>query len=422
MVWVAHGALSPKYLPAEKRTGISRYNAVSDLWDYYTPYNFDLFRDSVTDFISIARDDRTGTYYFGSAQGGIYERKEDGSGRLLKQGALQGGASGEYPATGMVLDANGALWVTQNYLTNELAVRTAEGNWYHYHVDKLNRFIANTATKIIVDDLNQKWYIAPYAGGIIVYNDNNTPETGGDDDVRNLTIGKGFGNLPSNDARSLVKDRDGAIWIGTDKGIAIVSNPGQILQDRTSDAEKPVVQYDQFAGELFSNESVNAMAVDGANRKWVGTNNGVWLLSPDAKTIISRFTTENSPLLSNIIESIAIDAITGDVYFGTSNGLISFHGTATEGAETAGSIQTFPNPVPSGYTGPIAVRGLTTDADVRITDIAGQLVYRAKASGGQVVWNGLDYTGHRPQSGVLLIFATDKVGTQTAVGKMVLMN
>jgi hypothetical protein len=148
----------------------------------------------------------------------------------------------------------------------------------------------------------------------------------------------------------------------------------------------------------------------------------VWLLSPDASKIISRFTVDNAPLPSNIIQSIAVDGVSGEVYFGTEDGLVSYHGTATEGSETAQSISVFPHPITSGYTGPITMRGFTTDADVRITDIAGQLIYRAKATGGSLVWNGLDYTGHRPQSGVLLIFASSKDGVEKAVGKMMFMH
>jgi hypothetical protein len=125
---------------------------------------------------------------------------------------------------------------------------------------------------------------------------------------------------------------------------------------------------------------------------------------------------------SNTIQKIAVDGVTGDVYIGTDQGLISFRSTATDGGTTNGTVQTFPNPVPSGYTGQIAIRGLVADADVRITDIAGQLIYRTKALGGQAVWNGLDYTGKRPQTGVLLIFITNKDGLQTSVGKMMFMN
>jgi ligand-binding sensor domain-containing protein len=419
-VWVAHGGISNFYLNLNKKSGISHFT--NDHWETLTAYNTPLFYDTVTDFLVLAKDERAGTLYAGTYTSGIYERKADNSTRMIKKGELQSTPDGLYPVTGLVVDLNGNLWVNQIGLSNELAVKTPEGIWYHYPVPKLGRYFANSGARIIVDDLNQKWYLSPSGGGVIVYNDGGTPETNADDDYRNLLRGKGQGDLPSNTVISLVKDRDGAIWIGTDKGIGIASSPSQIMADKTSDVEQRVVQYDQFAGILFANESVQAMAVDGANRKWVGTTNGVWLLSADASKIINRFTVDNSPLPSNIIQSIAVDPITGDVYFGTPDGLVSYHGTATEGSETANDIKSFPSPVPSSYNGPITMKGFTTDADVRITDIAGQLVYRAKAAGVQLVWNGLDYTGHRPQSGVLLIFATNRDGSQTAVGKLMMMH
>src|SRR5690606_15641208 len=179
------------------------------------------------------------------------------------------------------------------------------------------------------------------------------------------------------------------------------------------------VQFDQFAGYLFQNEIVRAIAVDGANRKWIGTNNGVWLISPEGDNIIERFTEENSPLPSDRIQTIEIDQVTGDVYIGTERGLVSYRSTSTEGGSKNDDIVTYPNPVPSGYSGTIAIKGFVENADVRITDINGQLVYRTKALGGQAIWNGLDYTGSKPRSGVYLIFATNKDGSETAVGKMV---
>jgi ligand-binding sensor domain-containing protein len=250
-----------------------------------------------------------------------------------------------------------------------------------------------------------------------VYDDGGTPDNLNDDRQVHLGTSVGQGNLPSNTVRCLAKDRDGAIWLGTDAGIGIVNCPSLVI-DGQCDAEQRVVQYDNFAGLLFSNESVRAIAVDGGNRKWIGTLNGVWLLSPDALTILNRFTVDNSPLPSNTIEKIAIDGVTGDVYFGTADGLVSYRGTATVASDQGSKIQTFPNPVPAGYSGQIAIRGLTTDADVRITDITGKLVYRTKANGGQATWNGLDYTGSRPSSGVYLIFVSDKLGTETAAGKL----
>ena len=140
-----------------------------------------------------------------------------------------------------------------------------------------------------------------------------------------------------------------------------------------------------------------------ANRKWIGTNNGIWLISADGNSILLRFTQENSPLPSNLIQKITIDPITGDVYIGTEGGLVSYRGYATEGNQEDCEVKIFPNPVQSGYSGIIAISGLVENSDVSITDISGQLVYRTKSLGGQAVWNGLDYTGHRPQSGVYLI-------------------
>ncbi len=420
-VWVAHGGVNSRFY-----TGLGRNNSLShfrnEQWTDYHRYSGSLF-DSVFDFVCLTMDQATGTLYAGSAERGVYERQADGTERVYKQESLEAAGS-NHPATGVAVDGNGNLWVNQSFAANELAARDADGHWYHHPVpENVNGGFPHAGTKMIVDDLNQKWYVSLFGGGVIVFDDQNDPANGPDPAHRRAVLsGKGRGNLPSNGVISLMKDRDGAIWIGTDKGIGIFSSPSLALSDRSSDAEQRIVQYDQFAGYLFSNESVFAMAVDGANRKWIGTNNGVWLLSPDASKIINRFTVDNSPLPSNTIQSITVDPVTGDVYIGTVDGLVSYRGTATEGSETAGSIQTFPSPVSSDYSGPITMRGFTTDADVRITDITGQLIYRAKSAGGQLVWNGMDYKGRRPQSGVLLIFATNKDGTQAAVGKMVMMH
>jgi hypothetical protein len=210
--------------------------------------------------------------------------------------------------------------------------------------------------------------------------------------------------------------------VGTDNGIGIIYQASGCISGKC-DAVIPIVQYDAYAGYLFSGENVRAIAVDGANRKWVGTDNGVWLLSPDASTIIYRFTKDNSPLPSNRMQSITIDKVTGDVYLGTDQGLVSFRGTATQGGDTNHNVKIFPNPVPKGYNGTIAISGLVTNADVRITDIDGQLVYKTTAFGGQATWSGLDYKGHRPESGVYLVFVTNtdnsNSGTQNFVGKIV---
>lgn len=416
-LWIAHGALSNFNNPILLRAGMSRFQ--NETWSIFSQSSYPLFRDSVFDVLHINKDPKDGTIYGGTYSSGLVQLKPDGTGSIIKQGALLQSTEG-YPATSSAFDRYGNLWVTQTKIQNELAMRNPQGVWFHFPVFRGSTF--RLGMDLIIDDYDQKWYVSASGEGVVVYNDGGTPEIATDDAFRTLTTGKGSGNLPHNAARCLVKDRDGVIWIGTDDGIGIVNCPGDVVTG-ACEADRPIRQYDQFAGYLFAGESVRAIAVDGANQKWVGTTNGVWLLSPDAEKILQRFTAENSPLPSNTMQSIAVDDITGDVYFGTDAGLVSYRGTSTAGdPDNSANLEIFPNPVQSGYSGPISIRGLVTDADVRITDIAGQLIYRAKATGGQLVWNGLDYTGHRPQSGVLLIFISNKDGSQARVGKMVLMH
>ena len=173
------------------------------------------------------------------------------------------------------------------------------------------------------------------------------------------------------------------------------------------------------AGLLFQRESVNAIAVDGANNKWIGTNNGVWLISDDAEKIIHRFTKDNSPMPSNDVRSIVIQPNSGEVFIATNEGLVSYRSEAIEPKEDNSTMTIFPNPVPSSYEGMIAIKNLVENADVRITDVAGQLVYRMKAQGGQAVWNGKNYLGVRPRTGVYYVFVSNADGSATNVGKFI---
>ena len=178
------------------------------------------------------------------------------------------------------------------------------------------------------------------------------------------------------------------------KALVLFSARRMYLTASGCDAVLPVVQQDNFAGYLFRDEQVQHIAVDGANRKWVATQNGVWLISADAEKTIYRFTESNSPLLSNDVKQIAIDPTTGEVFFATARGICSFRSTATENTESNNNVLVFPNPVPPGYTGTIAIRGITNNAIVKITEIDGRLVYQTRALGGQAIWNGKNYKGH----------------------------
>jgi ligand-binding sensor domain-containing protein len=257
--------------------------------------------------------------------------------------------------------------------------------------------------------------VSPQGNGLFVF---NYPSN----QWYQFRMGTQSGNLPSNDVYCLSKDKNGAIWVGTGRGIAIMTCADLAATGNCS-AYLPIIQQDNFAGYLFQDEQVNTIAIDGANRKWVGSLNGVWLVSEDGETIIEHFNTTNSPLPGNHIYKIAIDPVTGEVYFATEKGLMSWHGTATEGTiMQKDSVLIFPNPVPPAFGGTIAIRGLAQNALVKITDISGRLVFQTRALGGQAIWNGSDYTGHRPQSGVYLVFATSEEGGEHLVTKIVFIN
>lgn len=413
-LWIAHGGYDPLWRYVYNQDGFSKY--YDGHWQSFYFRNTSLLDDHNTDFIRVAEDPVSHDVYLGSYRGGLYRYNTDDKLEDLTRTttAFEGtvGDTSAYRISGLAFDDDDNLWITQFGAIHELVVKTKDGNYYNFS----GAGSRLSAASVIIDDYNQKWYLTPQYG-VAVYNDNYTIENTSDDRYARISLSQ---NLPSNLTYSIAKDKDGSIWVGTDDGIGIINCPGEAI-DGTCAVEKRIVQYDNFAGYLFGGESVMAIAVDGANRKWIGTTNGVWLVSPSADKIIYRFTKDNSPLPSNTIQKIAIDPVTGDVYIGTDLGLVSYRSTAVEGSDTNTNVLVFPNPIASGYNGTIAIKGLTTDGDVRITDVTGQLVYRTQALGGQAVWNGKDYTGKRPQSGVYLIFVTNSDGTQTYCGKMVFM-
>jgi Two component regulator propeller len=426
-VLVAHGGYTDMGFPNNNIYGYSHFAA--EAWTDYIMYHYPCFGDSLEDFTAILKDQTDGTIYGGTFVNGLFAAKADNSCYNLKQNSVVEGSinnPGWYQIMGLCQDNNNNLFATVYGATHQLISKPAGSNqWIQLKAMPLlaNFNIHNDAGMCITDDFNHIWFASPNGSGVIVYDNNNTPADISDDTYRQLNSTNI--NLPNDATISLAKDKNGDIWVGT----FAVDNKGSLTQisnnaniNNITTATTPIEQYDSFANYLFQGENIRTLAIDGANRKWVGSDNGVWLLSGDETKQVYRFTKDNSPLPSNNIQKITIDPVTGDIYVGTDNGLVSFRSTATQGNETNSNVLCFPNPVNSNYNGTIAIKGLVADADVRITDITGQLVYKTTALGGQAVWSGKDYTGHRPQSGVYLVFISNKDGSETFVSKLVFMN
>ncbi len=320
--------------------------------------------------------------------------------------------------SGLDFDTNHNLWIANDGgNSNPLVVHQSNGNWTSIAVPL--PIADNRISQILADDGNQLWIIASPVDGLICYNPGKSVDATSDDQWKGYHQGAGNGNLPDNHVLCLAKDKNGFIWVGTINGIGIIQCTTDVFDSRGCEAILPVVQFDNFAGYLFYNEQVQTITVDGANRKWVGTKNGVWLISADAQKIIHHFTEENSYLLSNDVKKIQVDPVTGEVFFATAKGICSFRGEATAGGETNSSVLVFPNPVPPGFNGTIGIKGLVNNAVVKITDLDGRLVYQTIALGGQATWDGRDYKGRPVATGVYLVLVSDESRQEKLVTKIV---
>lgn len=330
--------------------------------------------------------------------------------------SLQGafGNTGQVKIGGMCYDADGNLWIVNSGVNTVLNRKSKDGTWLPVSLQSsipggVNLFFGD----VLYDNYGQFW-VTITSSGLIVYD----PAA-----QKSVRVSQETGGLPVNDVRCMVQDNEGQIWLGTSEGIAVIYSPGNATGSTAVQAQKILITINGITQYLLDKEIVTALAVDGANRKWVGTNGGgVFLLSADGTQQIANFNTSNSPLFSNTITSIAIDPVTGEVYIGTDKGLISYVGDATQGETGCKDLLVFPNPVKENYTGPIAIRGITANGNVKITDVAGNVVYETKAKGGMATWDGNNFSGKRAHTGVYLVFATDEKGDNTCVTKMFLVN
>jgi ligand-binding sensor domain-containing protein len=219
----------------------------------------------------------------------------------------------------------------------------------------------------------------------------------------------------------VAQDQDNEIWIGTDEGIGIFYSPYDILTSNDYDCVRPLVNFDGYVQYLLETETVTAIAVDGDNRKWIGTErSGVFLLSQDGTEQIEHFTEDNSPLFSNQVIDIVIND-DGEVFIGTASGIMGYKGTASAPSDSYSDVYAYPNPVKDGFDGWIAVKGLVKDSDVKITDINGTLIYATRSEGGQAVWNGKNFDGKSASPGVYLVFVSNEDGSETVVTKILII-
>ena len=318
-------------------------------------------------------------------------------------------------------DQKGNLWALSSEVNHPLVVRSLNNQWFSYTMNQnqVDLFFDD----LLIDQYGNKWGVIARGGGVFVYNDNNTLANSDDDQYKILNTNMGSGNLPSMQTYSLAQDLEGAIWVGTNKGVAVFYSADLVFTNFNYDAQQILITEGNYGQYLLSEEKVKCITVDGANRKWIGTEkSGVFLLSKDGQEEILHFTKDNSPLFSNNVVDIAINPNNGEVFIGTENGVMSYRSDATEGSSKQAKTKVFPNPVRENYNGPIAISGLVTDARVKITDVSGELVFETKANGGQAIWSGKNKFDERVATGVYLVFSVNAFGEEEMVSKILFIN
>jgi ligand-binding sensor domain-containing protein len=297
-------------------------------------------------------------------------------------------------------DGKGSLWLADAisglvHLQNQTAsvhIPTRTDTLFQHRSDTL-----------LIDQQGYRWFILN--GGLIVQNSKTQQ-------IKYLSTQTNEGSLPSYWVNSIALDRRGDIWIGTDNGVAVISGSTNPLGN--VNAYRPVID----RRYLLANQSVKSIAIDGGNRKWMGTTTGAYLVNTDGSALLETYTTRNSSLPSNQIKYIGIDGTEGEVYFRTDRGMVSYRTTATDPAETLSESLIFPNPVRPDFGGVVSITDLVENTIVKITDVSGRLQHQTRSSGGTATWNLINLEGNRVETGIYLIWLTNLKGTETLLGKL----
>lgn len=311
--------------------------------------------------------------------------------------------------SGLAMDRDDNLWVSNYGAAEPVSVKTPEGDWVSFALEGVSD---TKVAALTVDDNNYVWVtIGGSSGGVVVIDRGDSLEDKRDDRQRYMNLNNS--EIPSSLINAVKVDNDGAVWIGTGVGAVVFECGSSVFDTESCAGNLRKVSQDSILALLLETENVLSIAVDGANRKWFGTQNGIFVQSPDGKTQIAEYNVDNSPLFDNTIRDMDFDASTGEMFIATNKGIQTIK-TETTGATNrhTNQVYAYPNPVRPEYTGPIAIKGLPQDADVRITDMNGKLVYKTEALGGQAIWNGITLEGRQAAGGVYLVFSssTDTFG------------
>ncbi|WP_395060246.1 T9SS type A sorting domain-containing protein [Flavobacterium sp.] len=418
-LWAVYGDYNVYYDPYSLDSfGISKYDS-NNLWSS-TPYQ-DLFgAKSISRIIVNPKNENQ--VYFSSYFSGLlkFENKipsilYDNSNSSLEKIVIPGYNAIDIRVNGSSFDKDNNLWVTNSYVSKGLHVLKTDEQWQGYPLTSLQNPLTMSYGRLTIDKNGTKWICTNFEG-LVGFNEkyNN----------RCISINEGpdKGNLPTHDVRAVAADKKNKLWIGTTSGLRILQNVDSFLTQNELTTNSIIILEDSLAQELLFGQFITDIVVDGANNKWISTAGaGLFYISSDGQKTFNIFTKENSPLPSNTILDIDINALTGEVFIATETGMVSFKGTATNGAENFENVIIYPNPVRPEYGGSIFITGLMDKANVKITDIEGNLVHEGISEGGTIIWDSKAFGKYKVASGVYMIFLSSDDGTETKVKKVMIV-
>ncbi|RZP18534.1 MAG: T9SS type A sorting domain-containing protein [Flavobacteriales bacterium] len=317
---------------------------------------------------------------------------------------------------GADFDREQNLWFVQSKIDNGLLKLTPDGQFQTIDISNIIDAESELALSKVAVSRTGYVFFGAVENGLIGYN----PTT---NQFNKIGEGLGSGNLPTTDIKALVFDNQNRLWIGTRKGLRVLYSVGSFFESGAeTDAQSIIILEDGVPQELLFLQSITDIEVDGSNNKWISTaTSGVFYLSSNGQETLLRFTSDNSPLPSDNVLDIAIDDSSGKVYFATNDGLVAFNGTSTAARDDLENVYAFPNPVRPNFTGNVTIEGLTAKANVKITDITGNLVFETTSEGGSVQWDTTAFGKYKVASGVYLILITSDDNLQTKVTKIMII-
>lgn len=436
-LWVVYGGYDATYTPIQNKQGFSHFNGENWINTKFNPdfplmdLNYITIDPTAENKVYISSFGDTGAINSVST-GGLLVVENDEIETFynhlnspLEDIRLSDPGSVTIRISGTAFDSQGNLWVTNIGVTNELKKLSPSGQWSSYDMSSVKTSTAFGLSEMVVDNSNSIWF-GSRRSGVFVFNENGSRK-------KALIATENLGNLPDTDVLTVAVDKSNRVWLGTRSGMVVYRNASGVFDADVLNAEPIVIEENGVGERLLGDQRINSINVDGADNKWFGTDSGgVLYTNPSGQTTLANFSKANSPLPSNQILKIRTDTSNGKVYFATEKGIVAYNSKVATFGEVLGEVYAYPNPALKNHE-TITIDGrngthLPNGTNVKILDVAGNLVYETNVvegqelQGGKVVWSKKNLAGKKVASGIYIVLLVNDDGSETSTTKIAIVN